>query len=140
MEKASARKALVKELRTYARQVKVTQARDDSGRAKVEAMYRKIIAKASVEVKRLVEEKFKAYTETFKTEVATSPAEDTAADAFRLRGKRFLFSYSWDFFGKPLADGTALRSFGTLHARRNIYCRYNSFDIFHARRNCLQRR
>ena len=60
MEKASARKALVKELRTYARQVKVTQARDDSGRAKVEAKYRKIIAKASVEVKRLVEEKFKA--------------------------------------------------------------------------------
>ena len=58
-------------------------------------MYRRIIAKASVEVKRLVEEKFKAYTETFKTEVATSPAEDTAADAFRLRSKRFLFSYSW---------------------------------------------
>ena len=106
MEKASARKALVKELRTYARQVKVTQARDDSGRAKVEAMYRKIIAKASVEVKRLVEEKFKAYTETFKTEVATSPAEDTAAGAFRLRGKSFLLSYNWDFFGKPLPDGT----------------------------------
>ena len=97
MEKASARKALVKELRTYARQVRVTQARDDSGRAKVEAMYRKIIAKASVEVKRLVEEKFKAYTETFQTEVA---------GAFRLRGKSFLLLYSWDFFGKPLPDGT----------------------------------
>ena len=107
MEKASARKALVKELRTYARQVKVTQARDDSGRAKVEAMYRKIIAKASVEVKRLVEEKFKAYTETFKTEVATSPAEDTAAGAFRLHGKSFLLSYNWDFFGKRLPDGTS---------------------------------
>ena len=84
-------------------------------------MYRRIIAKASVEVKRVAGEKFKACTETFKTEVATSPAEDTTADAFRLRGKRFLFSYSLDFFGKPLPDGTVLRSFGTLHARRNIY-------------------
>ena len=42
----------------------------------------------------------------FETEVATSPAEDTAAGTFRLRGKSFFLSYNWDFFGKPLPDGT----------------------------------
>ena len=51
--------------------------------------------------------KFRAYPETCKTEAASLPAENTAANAFRLRRKSFLLSYSLDFFGKPLLDDTA---------------------------------
>ena len=46
MEKATERKHFVKELRPFARQAGVTQVRDDSSRAKVEAMFQSIVAKA----------------------------------------------------------------------------------------------
>ena len=46
MENATECKHLVKELRAFARQAGVTQVRDDSSRADVEAMFQRIVAKA----------------------------------------------------------------------------------------------
>ena len=54
METATERKHLVKELRSSARQTGVTQLRDDSSRAKVDAMFQRVVAKASAVTKSAV--------------------------------------------------------------------------------------
>ena len=61
--------------------------------------------------KRQAEEAFAKYQATFKPEVSSGsaeplPAAETVDKQIRLRGTSFLLNYNWDFFGKPLPDGT----------------------------------
>ena len=106
MEKAVERKNLVKELRAFARQTGVTQVRDDSSRARVEAMFQNIVAKAKAETKSEVTKLFEKYQSSFKVEPVSLPVQSVATETFRLRGRSFLFTYNWDFFHKALPDGT----------------------------------
>ena len=68
MEKASARNGLVEELRAFARQTGVAQVRDDSSRAKVEAMFQSIIASAAADVKTEAMKFFEMYQSSFTVE------------------------------------------------------------------------
>ena len=106
MEKATERKSLVKELRVLARQTGVVQVRDDSSRPRVEAMFNSIVAKAETDAKSQVTKLFETYQASFKVEPVSLPVQKVASEPFRLRGRSFLFTYNWDFFHKPLPDGT----------------------------------
>ena len=105
MEKASARKGLVKELRAFARQTGVAQVRDDSSRTKVEAMFQSIIASAAADVKTEATKVFEKYQSSFTAELESPVVQSANAEPFRLRGRSFLFTYNWDFFNKAFIDG-----------------------------------
>ena len=94
MEKASARKGLVKELRAFARQTGVAQVRDDSSRAKVEAMFQSIIASAAADVKTKATKLFEKYQSSFTVELESPIVQSASAEPFRLRGRSFLFTYN----------------------------------------------
>ena len=105
MEKATERKNLVKELRAFARQAGVTQVRDDSSRARVEAMFQSIVASAAADTKSQATKVFDQYKASFKVEPVSLPVQSVATETFRLRGRSFLFTYNWDFFHKALPGG-----------------------------------
>ena len=106
MKKATERKNFVKELRAFARQTGVAQVRDDSSRAKVEAMFQSIVAKADADTKSQVTTVFGKCQSSFNVEPVSLPVQSVATVTFCLRGRNFLFTYNWDFFHKPLPDGT----------------------------------
>ena len=105
MEKASACKGLVKELRAFARQTGVAQVRDGSSRAKVEAMIQSIIASSAADVKTEATKVFEKYQSSFTAELESPVVQSANAEPFRLRGRSFLFTYNWDFFNKAFIDG-----------------------------------
>ena len=99
--------ALVKTLRSHGRSCSVALCRDDSGRALVTAMMERLRASAgNTTQKRDAEKSFKLYEATFEEQANTPAAPTTEKKAFRLRGRSFLFTYNWDFFGRNLPDGT----------------------------------
>ena len=73
----------MKELLSHERQVRLPQPRDDSGRAKFEAMCKKIIAKATEDVKRLVEKTLKLHLDTVTAD-ATSTAPETPIEKINM--------------------------------------------------------
>ena len=83
MEKASARKGLVKELRAFARQTGVAQVRDDSSRTKVEAMFQSIIASAAADVKTEATKVFEKYQSSFTVELESLVVQSANAEPFR---------------------------------------------------------
>ena len=98
----------VQTLRTHARSCSVDLCRDDANRARVTAMVEGVRASAGPPAdKRGVEKAFKQYEATFKEQARDTPAPAAAKKGFRIRGRSFLFTYNWDYFGTNLPDGTA---------------------------------
>ena len=84
------RKNLVKELRAFARQAGVTQVRDDSSRARVEAMFQSIVASAAADTKSQATKVFDKYHSSFKVELVSLPVQNVASEPFRLRGRSLM--------------------------------------------------
>ena len=124
------RRGVVQELRALARECGVQQCRDDSGEAKVKAMLESIVSAASSENVTLARDAFRRYQECLHPEGrAETPAEKTqeqvaTASSFRLRGTSFLLTFNWDFFGKPLPDGT--KSPASAEELWSVWCSWRS--------------
>ena len=102
------RRAFVQTLRTHGRSCSVDLCRDQASRALVTALMERIRASAGTEAdKREAEKAFRLYEATFEEQPSAGPAPAAAKKGFRLRGRSFLFTYNWDFFGSNLPDGTA---------------------------------
>ena len=107
----------VQKLKAFAKTAGVDPVRkDDASRAVVTEMVGKIrLSGAPDATLRKVEKEFALYVGTFDTTAAAAVPQEAAAEtetpANRYRGKSFLLTYNWDFFGTDLPDGTAaLRS------------------------------
>ena len=109
----------------------MSRVKDDAARPRVKEMMQRIRNSAGgAAVKAKAEEAFKKYEATFSGIVAVSAAKIGGVrrrlrgknkpgalfaavaralkpESRRLRGKSFLFTYNWDFFGRKLRDGTA---------------------------------
>ena len=108
MDAKETRKSLVKQLRAYARFCGAKQVRDDCGRAKVSVMFKSICNKATATQKVEAQKVFDAYEATWNpTKVDEEVGPESTDRKFRLRGKSFLLTYNWDFFGKALEDNTS---------------------------------
>lgn len=111
----------VQSLRDAARKCSVQLVADTSGRDAVTGMVAAVRASAGYAgVRKDLEKAFKLYEGTFGADGALEAGGSSAAAAgalaavsskpkkeFRLRGRSFLLTYNWDFFGKRLRDGTA---------------------------------
>lgn len=82
------------------------EVRDKRSRPKVEAMFPKIIAKADADTKSQITNLLETYHSSFKVELVSLPVHNVATETFRPRGRSSLFTYNWDFFHRPLPDGT----------------------------------
>ena len=112
---AETRRSLVQSLRKLAKTCKVPVEKlpkDTAGRQKVQALAATVAASAGPEdAKEQFSAEFLTYEKTWEPE----PEEEAEAEddeggeykTYRLRGKSFLFTYNWDFFGTALPDNTA---------------------------------
>ena len=108
MDAKATRKSLVKQLRAYARLCGAKQVRDDCGRARVSVMFKSICNKATATQKAEAQKVFDAYEVTWNpAKVDEEVGPESTDRKFRLRGKSFLLTYNWDFFGKALPDNTS---------------------------------
>ena len=85
------RKACVKQLRAVARELDVTQIRDDCGRSKVQEWFQSVVraatSKKKPDLKAKAEAAFAKYESTWKTESAAPTRENEGREPLRLRGK-----------------------------------------------------
>ena len=118
------RKKLVQTLRASGRACGVPLVRDDVGHAKVRAFAEAIEASAGPrDAKVKARAAYAAYARLHAAEddplLPEEQGQGAAGDrgAGRLRGKSFLLTYNWDFFGKAFPDGSpAAASPGALWA------------------------
>ena len=123
MVQSEERREKVKKLREFARTCRVAVVRDDAGRQQIGEMMQRIRrAKGHADTKRDAEAVFKLYEGTFAIQPVVAPvaalgasADTDTATSNRIRGRSFLLTYNWDYFGKALPDGTsALADAGSL--------------------------
>lgn len=108
-ELVSQRKRHVQTLRSVAKICRLELIRDDSSQDRVRAFAAAIEASEAEESqKQKARDAFTAYLATWPAEPAQPQQDEQQGDGtFRLRGRSFLLTYNWDFFNKPLPDGTA---------------------------------
>ena len=85
------RRGYVKQLRALARDLDVSQVRDDSGREKVQELFQSLVTAAKKtkkpELKQKAEKVFELYESTWKVEGTGLAKEAEVAKPVRLRGK-----------------------------------------------------
>ena len=111
---AEARLSRARDCRKHAKACGVAAAdlpRDTASREKFQELAATVAASSAGEaLKAQAAAAFKAYEDTFPAEVGDDDEEgqdEQTVGGFRLRGKSFLLTYNWDFFGKDFPDGTA---------------------------------
>ena len=91
----------VQVLQGFARDCKVTPVRSDEARRKAvtEVVERIRTSDGPSAAKRGAEAAFTRYKATFIDAALATPPPSAPAAGFRLRGKSFLLTYNWDYFG-----------------------------------------
>ena len=100
------RKAQVQILRRIAKDCGLHGVRDDASKAKIIEMAEAIAGLTGrPEETAEAAAAYEVYLSTFVANTSGSNAADGKRAGFRMRGKSFLLTYNWDFFGTALPDG-----------------------------------
>jgi hypothetical protein len=131
MVKHPTRERCVNELRQCARDCNVDLIGATSGRVRVAKFVAAIQSSdGSASSKRQAAKVYEEYLGTFDDEASAAVDTETPRVSvpvrrpLRLRGVSFLFTYNWDFFGKPLPDKT-----GAVGSARDLWSLWRTWKV-----------